>query len=292
MTLSVDDKNVNLTLSPTTVGDVAGTKQRRRSTSSVPLGCDTEPGATEAGGENGHPVFAVTVDVVILSVVERRLEVLLVQRGGEPFKGRWALPGGFKRPDETLDAAAARELVEETGVRSSRRLTQFGAYGDPGRDPRGNVVSVGYLAVTPDVGPIAAGTDASDARLVPVGEVLDETLELAFDHLRILGDAVERARDDLEDGDLATAFVGPTFTLSELQGVYEAIWGERLDPANFRRSLAVDSADRFVEPTGDWAPSGPRGGRRPELYRPAPAWQGGSPVRRPRRDERGRRGDA
>jgi 8-oxo-dGTP diphosphatase len=235
-------------------------------------------------------VFAVTVDIVILSVVDRRLQVLLIERGGEPFRGEWALPGGFKRPDETLDEAAARELEEETGVRPSRPLAQFGAYGDPGRDPRGNVVSVGYLAVTPDVGPIAAGTDAAQARLVPVADALAGTPELAFDHRRILHDAVERAGDELEDGDLATAFVGPTFTLSELQSVYEAIWGERLDPANFRRSLAVDTADRFVEPTGSWAPSGPRGGRRPELYRPAPAWQAGSPVRRSRRVEE-RRGE-
>ena len=254
----------------------------------MPQGCDEEAGSTEHEPSGRYPVFAVTVDVVILSVIERRLEVLLVQRGGEPFQGWWALPGGFKRPDETLDDAAARELVEETGVRSPRRLTQFGAYGDPGRDPRGNVVSVGYLAITPVVGPIMAGTDAAEARMVPVADVLDGTPALAFDHRRILGDAVERARADLEDGDLATAFVGPTFTLSELQSVYEAIWGERLDPANFRRSMAVDSPDRFVEPTGDWAPSGPRGGRRPELYRPAPAWQGGSPVRRPRRDDRWR----
>ncbi len=145
-------------------------------------GVTRKPGSTEHEPPGRYPVFAVTVDVVILSVVERRLEVLLVQRGGEPFQGWWALPGGFKRPDETLDDAAARELVEETGVRSPRRLTQFGAYGDPGRDPRGNVVSVGYLAITPDVGPIVAGTDAAEARMVPVAEVLDGTPALAFDH--------------------------------------------------------------------------------------------------------------
>jgi 8-oxo-dGTP diphosphatase len=262
----------------------------------VPEGCDTEAGDTRSEPTGRYPVFAVTVDIVILSVVDRRLEVLLVQRAGDPFRGWWALPGGFKRPDETLDEAAARELAEETGVRPSRRLSQFGAYGDPDRDPRGNVVSVGYLAVTPEVGPIAAGTDAAEARLVPVADALAGSPRLAFDHRRILHDAVERARGDLEDGDLATAFVGPTFTLSELQSVYEAIWGERLDPANFRRSMSVDTPDRFVEPTGQWAPPGPRGGRPPELYRPAAAWRSGSPIRRPRRleDEHadGERGDS
>jgi 8-oxo-dGTP diphosphatase len=228
-------------------------------------------------------VFAVTVDVVILTVVERSLQVLLVRRGGEPFAGRWAIPGGFKRPDETLDEAAIRELYEETGVRAPKHLGQFGSYGDPGRDPRGNVVSVGYLAVTPEVGRLVAGTDAAEARLWPVAGVLAGDPKLAFDHRRILAEAVEQARRDLEGSDLATAFVGPTFTLGELQSVYEAIWGEPLDAANFRRSMAVDAAVAYVEPTGERAESGPKGGRRPELFRPSEAWSAGSPVKRPRR---------
>src|SRR5262245_6290457 len=187
---------------------------------------------------SAFPPFAVTVDVVILTMVEGRLHVLLVRRNADPYAGAWALPGGFKRPDETLDEAAARELREETGVTAPKHLAQFGAYGDPGRDPRTNVVTVAYLAVTPEVGAILAGSDADEAQLWPVAEAVQQ-LELAFDHHRILADAVERAAEKLEQTDLATAFVGPTFTLSELQNVYEELWDADIDPANFRRSLAT-----------------------------------------------------
>lgn len=230
------------------------------------------------------PAFAVTVDIVILSVVDGTLLALLVQRKDEPFKQRWALPGGFKRPDETLDEAARRELREETGVEAPKHLAQFGAYGDPKRDPRGNVVTVGYLAVTPEVGEIMAGTDASDARLCPVSAALDGDLELAFDHRTILRDAVERAAADLESTDLATAFVGPTFTLTELQRVYEAVWDDELDTANFRRSLSTPAPAAFVMPTGIRAGSTGRGGRPPELFAAGDGWgDEGSPVKRPRR---------
>src|SRR5215213_7929797 len=119
------------------------------------------------------PAFAVTVDVVVVTMSEGRLHVLLVRRGVAPFEGMWAIPGGFKRPTETLDEAAKRELVEETGVDAASLLTQFGAYGDPGRDPRMNVVTVAYLAVLRDVGAVVAGTDAAEAKLVPMADVLD-----------------------------------------------------------------------------------------------------------------------
>ena len=98
------------------------------------------------------PSFAVTVDVVVLTVSDGRLHVLLVRRGVAPFEGLWAIPGGFKRPAETLDEAAKRELVEETGVDGASLLTQFGAYGDPERDPRMNVVTIAYLAVLREIG--------------------------------------------------------------------------------------------------------------------------------------------
>src|SRR6202030_4524608 len=111
-----------------------------------------------------------------------RLHILLVRRGVAPFAGRWAIPGGFKRPSETLDEAAKRALAEETGGHSASLLKQFGAYGDPGRDPRMNVVTVAYLAVLRDVGAIVAGTDAAAAALIPVADVLPGKVELAFDH--------------------------------------------------------------------------------------------------------------
>jgi 8-oxo-dGTP diphosphatase len=224
------------------------------------------------------PPFAVTVDVVILTMDEGVLHALLVRRGEEPFKGMWAIPGGFKRPDETLDEAARRELSEETGVDVPSLLTQFGAYGDPGRDPRMNVVTVAYFAVLRDVGAIVAGTDAADAALVPVSDILEDRIELAFDHLRIVRDAIERVRVELEVSGIATAFVGTTFTMAELRAVYEAIWGVQLDAANFRRSLV--SEDGWVIPTGRTARPGPGGGRPAELYRAGRAWTRGTPIHR------------
>jgi 8-oxo-dGTP diphosphatase len=234
-----------------------------------------------------YPAFAVTVDVVILTMLDGRLCVLLVRRGVAPFEGMWAIPGGFKRPNETLDDAARRELVQETGVDSANLLTQFGAYGDPGRDPRMNVVTVAYLAVLRDVGGVAAGTDAAAAALVPVSEALNGKLELAFDHARILGGALERVRVDLDLSGIATAFVGPTFTVAELRAVYEAVWGVRLDGANFRRSVVTDEG--WVIPTGRRARPGATGGKPAELYRAGRMWKYGSPVRRSQPAERGRR---
>jgi 8-oxo-dGTP diphosphatase len=228
-----------------------------------------------------YPAFAVTVDVVILTLAAGSLQVLVVKRGAQPFAGRWAIPGGFKTPDETLDEAARRELVEETGVDAASFLSQFGAYGDPGRDPRMNVVTVAYLAVLRELGGIVAGSDAAEAMLVPVRDVLSGRYELAFDHERILRDAVDRVRHDLETTGLATAFVGSTFTLSELRAVYEAIWETSLDGANFRRKLLGD--DGWVVHTGKHAAPGSEGGKPPELFRAGRAWKRGAPLRRPRR---------
>ena len=224
------------------------------------------------------PAFAVTVDVVILTMSDGRLQLLLVRRGVPPFEGMWAIPGGFKRPTETLDEAASRELREETGVDGARMLRQFGAYGDPGRDPRMNVVTIAYFAVLREVRDVVGGTDAADAALIPASDLLDGKLELAFDHARIVRDAVERVRLDLELTGLATAFVGRTFTLAELRAVYEAVWGVQLDGANFRRSVVAEEG--WVIPTGRRARSGPGGGRPAELYRAGPAWKHGGPVHR------------
>jgi 8-oxo-dGTP diphosphatase len=236
-----------------------------------------EPGPPAHYDPTAFPAFAVTVDVVVLTLSDGRLHALLVQRGVPPFQGMWAIPGGFKRPDETLDDAAKRELVEETGVNGASLLSQFGAYGDPGRDPRMNVVTVGYLAVIRDVGRIAAGTDAAGAALIPAADALDGKLQLAFDHARILRDAVDRVRIDLGLTGIATAFVGATFTLAELRTVYEAVWGVQLDGANFRRSVLADSG--WVIPTGRRARPGSTGGKPAELYRAGRKWKYGGPIR-------------
>jgi 8-oxo-dGTP diphosphatase len=141
-----------------------------------------------------------------------------------------------------------------------------------------NVVTVAYLAVLRDVGAVVAGSDAADAALVPVSDVLNEQLELAFDHLGIVRDAIERVRVELEVSGIATAFVGPTFTLAELRTVYEAIWGVQLDAANFRRSIVADQG--WVIPTGRRARPGSAGGRPAELYRAGRAWSHGGPIHR------------
>src|SRR5258706_1688389 len=223
------------------------------------------PGAAAGYDPSQFPAFAVTVDVVILTMSDGRLNVLLVRRGVAPFTGMWAIPGGFKRPSETLDEAATRELAEETGVDSAALITQFGAYGDPERDPRMNVVTVAYLAVLRDVGAVVAGTDAAEAALVPVSEALNGKLELAFDHAKILRDAVERARVDLDHTGMATAFFGPTFTMAELRAVYEGIWGVQLDGANFRRTVVTESG--WVIPTGRRARPVSSGGEPAVLFR-------------------------
>ena len=135
------------------------------------------------------------------------------------------------------------------------------------------VVSVAYLAILPKVGPFAAATDARNAALVPVGQLLPPgkvlgrhpTRELAFDHKRVLRDAVERARSKLETTSIATAFVGREFTLTELRTVYEIVWGEELDPGNFRRKVLATPG--FVIPTGYQAQPGPEGGKPADLYK-------------------------
>jgi len=245
-----------------------------------------DPGVPADYDPSQFPAFAVTADVVILTMSDSRLHVLLVRRGVAPFEGMWAIPGGFKRPTETLDEAAKRELAEETGVDGACLLTQFGVYDDPGRDPRMNVVTVAYLAVLRELGAIVAGADAADAALVPVSEALNGKNELAFDHAQIVRDAVERVRVDLELRGIATAFVGATFTLAELRAVYEAVWGVHLDSANFRRSLLSESG--WVTPTGRRARPGSTGGKPAELYRAGRMWKHGGPIRYPQPTEKGK----
>ena len=201
-----------------------------------------------------YPPVAVTVDVVILTVRQGRLSVLLVRRDVHPDRGRWALPGGFVGPREDLDQAAERELREETGPDVPAHLEQLATYGAPDRDPRLRVISVAYLAMAPDLPRPVAGTDAADARFWSVADLAGATPALAFDHHRILTDAVERARAKLEYTSLATTFLAEPFTIAELRRVYEAVWGLELHPANFRRKVL--STTGFVVATGETRATG------------------------------------
>jgi 8-oxo-dGTP diphosphatase len=209
------------------------------------------------------PPVAVTVDIAILAVRAGELCVLLVRRGMHPYLGQWALPGGFVRDTEDLDTAAERELREETGVVARAHLEQLRCYGAPGRDPRMRVVSVAYLALVADLPGPVADTDAAEARFWSLAKLGDGRPPLAFDHRRILDDAVERARAKLEYTSLATTLVSEPFTIGDLRRVYEAVWGVALHPANFRRKVLATPG--FVEPTGDRCPTG-RGWT--ELYVP------------------------
>lgn len=222
---------------------------------------------------------AVTVDLAVLTVRDDALAVLTVERGNKPFRGTAALPGGFVEPDEGLDAAAARELREETGLEADGlHLEQFRAYGDPGRDPRGQTVTICYLALMPDLPLPVAGGDAASARWMPVDEVLDEAVPVAFDHRRIVGDAVERARTMLEHSTVGAAFCTEPFAISDLRRVYEIVWGRRLDPGNFSRK--VTGVSGFLVPTGEQSRDG---GRPAALYRRGTATALTPPLLRPAR---------
>ncbi len=236
------------------------------------------------------PPFAVTVDLVVLTVRRDALYALTVRRGEEPFQGRWALPGGFVRADEDLTTAAARELAEETGLRvndadsrpTGAHLEQLATYGDPDRDPRMRVVSVAHLVLAPDLPAPTPGGDAGGARWTPVARLLvgaDGTPadRLAFDHTRILTDGVERARSKIEYSSLATAFCPAEFTVGELRRVYEAVWGVALDPRNFHRK--VTGTPGFLVPLGGTTTR--QGGRPAQLFRAGGATELNPPMLRP-----------
>lgn len=217
---------------------------------------------------------SVTVDLAIFTIRDGVFSVLLIERGDHPFKGNWALPGGFVNPKESTDTAAWRELGEETGVEQfSGHLEQLKTYSEPGRDPRGWVISVAHVAFAPNLPDPQFGDDAADARWWAVEELnLDgepnpdaPAPALAFDHAEILRDAVERVRSKIEYTTLATEFVGETFTLPELLRVYKAVWGTGPDLGNFRRKVIKTAG--FVDPTPNKADTTAVGGRPPLLYR-------------------------
>lgn len=208
------------------------------------------------------PLVTVTVDLVIFTVRDGALHVLLIDRGIEPYLKYPALPGGYIDKGETLEEAALRELHQETSLDArTLHLEQLRAYSDPQRDPRGRVITVAYLALGPDLPLPVGGSDAAAAYWAPVSDALAR--QLAFDHAAILRDGLEHARSQLEHTTVAAAFCTEPFTISDLRHIYEAVWGFKLDPSNFRRK--VTRTDGFLEPTGQHHL--PQTGRPALLYR-------------------------
>lgn len=204
------------------------------------------------------PRPAVTVDVVIFTLVAGHIHVLLLKRTYPPFDGQWAIPGGFVNVDEPLDVAARRELAEETGLQDVY-LEQLYTFGDPGRDPRTRVISVAYFAlVRAEQHALRGSHEATDVRWFPLDDLPQP---LAFDHDKIVRFARDRLRSKLEYTTLAFQLLPEVFTLPELKQTYERIFGEALDRGNFYRK--IKEAD-VIEPVGRQRESG---GRPAALYR-------------------------
>lgn len=194
-----------------------------------------------------YPHPAVTTDCVIFGFNGERLQVLLVERGVEPYKGRWAFPGGFLRMDETAEEGALRELREETGLESAY-IQQLHAFSDPGRDPRERVITIAYYALV-RLQEVQGGDDAASARWFP----LDEVPSLAFDHDRILRMAVQRLREQIHFQPVGFELLPQKFTIKELQSLYEAILGISFDRRNFAKKMLhleiLTELDETVWPT-------------------------------------------
>jgi len=243
-----------------------------------------EPEFLHAYDPHAFPSFAVTVDLAIFTIRAGELAVLLVHRRDHPYRGYWALPGGFVRATESAMQAARRELAEEAGVTEfTGHLEQLQTYSDPGRDPRMRVVSIAHVALAPHLPEPVAGGDAAEARWWPVSSlhlepaqtgdqpprqaVAGEAGRLAFDHAQILADALERVRSKLEYTTLAASFIDEPFTLSDLRAVYAAVWGTAPDLANFRRKVLTTEDFVVQQRRSAAAAAGPAGGRPPLLYR-------------------------
>jgi len=178
----------------------------------------------------GH---AIAVDVVLFTIQAGRLKVLLVKRQQAPYRGAWALPGGIVGPEESVDDAALRELQEETNI-GNVYLEQLYTFGEPNRDPRGRVITVSYYAlVNWQQFQLKARKRVSQADWFAVKRLP----ELAFDHRRIVDYALERLRNKLNYTTIGFQLLPKEFTLTELQGAYEVILGQRLDKRNFRRKM-------------------------------------------------------
>jgi 8-oxo-dGTP diphosphatase len=194
-----------------------------------------------------YPHPAVTTDCVIFGFNGERLQVLLIERGIEPFKGRWAFPGGFLKMDETAEEGAKRELKEETGLENAY-IQQLHTFSAPNRDPRERVITIAYYALV-NIQEVKGGDDAASARWFP----LDEIPPLAFDHDYILRMATQKLREQIHFQPIGFELLPAKFTIKELQSLYEAILGINFDRRNFSKKILhleiLTELDETIWPT-------------------------------------------
>ncbi len=244
----------------TAVGEARSDDRRKATTPATTRGRAKASAPTEAEFLRNYrpsdfPRPSVTVDIAAFSVIDAELRVLLVRRGEHPFRGAWALPGGFVRvgdgrrdQGEDLDEAAMRELEEETALKPTAvYLEQLGAFGRAKRDPRMRVITVAYFAlIRPDLVPLVkAGGDAASAEWVQVDALTPP--DLAFDHHEIIRQAVERIAERIDSTSIARSLVPATFTIPELRHVHALLGGKPQDPGNFRRKFERLLEDGIIE---------------------------------------------
>ena len=194
-----------------------------------------------------YPHPAVTTDCVIFGFDGSELQVLLIERGIEPFKGKWAFPGGFLNMDETAGEGAMRELKEDTGLENAY-IEQFNTYSEPGRDPRERVITIAHYALV-RIQEVKGGDDAAKAQWFPI----DEVPQLAFDHDKILRDAMRKLRERIHFEPIGFELLPEKFTMRELQILYESILGVKFDRRNFAEKMMhyelLNQLDETVRPT-------------------------------------------
>ena len=194
-----------------------------------------------------YPHPAVTTDCVIFGFDGSELQVLLIERGIEPFKGKWAFPGGFLNMDETAGEGALRELKEETGLENAY-IEQFNTYSDPGRDPRERVITIAHYALV-RIQEVKGGDDAAKAQWFPI----DEVPQLAFDHDKILRDAMRKLRERIHFEPIGFELLPEKFTMKDRQILYESILDVKFDRRNFAKKMMhyelVNQLDETVRPT-------------------------------------------
>ena len=194
-----------------------------------------------------YPHPAVTTDCVIFGFDGSELQVLLIERGIEPFKGKWAFPGGFLNMDETAGEGALRELKEETGLENAY-IEQFNTYSDPGRDPRERVITIAHYALV-RIQEVKGCDDAAKAQWFPI----DEVPQLAFDHDKILRDAMRKLRERIHFEPIGFELLPEKFTMRDLQILYESILGVKFDRRNFAKKMMhyelLNQLDETVRPT-------------------------------------------